>query len=68
MSAPSLEDRVTALERVVARLSERAAGENVESEKDWRLSLGVLAGDEIINEVINEGRKIRELDRQQAHE
>jgi hypothetical protein len=60
MSEPTLDERVAALEREVARLSNRIAG------KDWRSTIGMFAGDPIMQEIIEEGRKIRERDREQA--
>jgi hypothetical protein len=46
MSEPSLDERVAALEREVARLSNRIAS------PDWRSTIGMFAGDPIMKEII----------------
>lgn len=63
----TLEERVAALEHQVAQLSRRLLpGEKLPPEKDWRSTLGMFANDPIMKEIIEEGRKIRELDREQT--
>ena len=64
MSQLSLDQRVAALEQEVARLSQQRQP----PAKDWRSTLGMFAGDPIMKEIIEEGRKIRERDRQDARE
>jgi hypothetical protein len=68
MSRPTLEtleERITVLENQVAQLSRRLRpGEKLPPEKDWRSTLGMFANDPIMKEIIEEGRKIRELDRE----
>ncbi len=66
MSQPSLDERVSALEQEVARLSKLQPGEKQPAEKDWRSTRGMFAGDPIMKEIIEEGRKIRERDREQG--
>ena len=65
MTRPAtLEARVAALEETVAKLlttSEAAA-----DKKDWRCSLGMFADDPIMKQIDEEGRRIRDQDRQQA--
>jgi hypothetical protein len=64
MTLPTLEERVTALEKTVAQLlsqSPAAAGK-----KDWRSTLGMFADDPVMREIDEEGRRIREADRQQT--
>jgi hypothetical protein len=64
MAQPTLEERVTVLEATVAQLlshSAKAAGT-----KDWRSTLGMFADDPVMREIDEEGRRIREADRQQA--
>jgi hypothetical protein len=68
MSQPTLAERVAALEREVARLSKSIPGERSAPDKDWRSTRGMFAGDPIIKEIIEEGRKLRESDRRQSRE
>lgn len=69
MSQPSLEERVASLEHQVEQLTKRLLpGEKMPPEKNWRSTLGMFANDPIMKEIIEEGRKIRELDRQQSRE
>lgn len=68
MPQPTLDERVTALEQAVARLSGLQPGAGHPPEKDWRSTLGMFAGDAIMKEIIDEGRKIREWDREQTRE
>ncbi|HEV2970912.1 MAG TPA: hypothetical protein VGY55_13150 [Pirellulales bacterium] len=65
MYQPTLDQRVAALEQEVARLSKLQPGERRPPEKDWRSTLGMFAGDPVMKEIIEEGRKIREIDREQ---
>lgn len=64
MSQPTLDDRVAALDREVARLSKLKAGGSSE-DKNWRSTLGMFAGDPVMKEIIEEGHKIRQQDREQ---
>ncbi len=66
MSQRTLDERVAALEEQVARLSKLLPGEQHPPAKDWRSTLGMFAGDPIMKEIIDEGRKIRERDREQT--
>jgi hypothetical protein len=68
MSPPSLEDRVSALESAVARLAEALPGESSAPAKDWRSTLGMFAHDPIMKEVIDEGQKLRQSERDQVGE
>jgi len=52
------ETRVATLERKVDQLL-RGSGR----QKDWRRTVGMFAGDELMKEINAEGRKIREADR-----
>ncbi len=61
MSQPTLEERITALEEVVVRILEQSASTPLK--KDWRSTLGMFANDPIMQEIDEEGRKIREADR-----
>jgi len=65
MTPPAtLEERVVALEETVALLLSQS--DSVVSKKDWRSTLGMFADDPIMKEIDEEGRRIREADRQQA--
>jgi len=54
----TLEERVAALESKVEQLLRGSR-----RQKDWRRTLGMFAGDELMKEINAEGRKIREADR-----
>jgi hypothetical protein len=64
MSRGTLEERVAALERQVAALFANHAGSG--RVKDWRRTRGALTGDELMKQVFEEGRKIREAERRRA--
>jgi hypothetical protein len=64
MSNPTLEDRVTTLEKTVKGLVD--AAKTGKQEKDWRSTIGMFKGDPVIAEIQEEGRKLREADRRAA--
>jgi hypothetical protein len=64
MASPTLEERVTALEEAMAQLLSRSTA--AVGKKDWRSTLGMFADDPVMQEIDEEGRRIREADRQQA--
>lgn len=64
MSNMTLDDRVTALEQTVAELMEKVL--LPPAAKDWRSTIGVFAGNALMKEIDEEGRKIREADREQT--
>ena len=65
MTPPAtLEERVAALEETVALLFSQS--DSVVAKKDWRSTLGMFADNPIMKEIDEEGRRIREADRQQA--
>jgi hypothetical protein len=66
MSQPSLEERVAALEREVARLAGKLRPDDEPGRDDWKSTLGMFANDPIMREIEEEGRKIREADRRRA--
>ena len=68
MSQPTLDERVAALEQEVTRLSKLQPGDGRSPEKNWRSTLGMFAGDPIMKEIIDEGRKIRESDREKTRQ
>ena len=59
----TVEERLSALERIV---DEIVAGAQRPRRKDWRTTIGMFAGDPLIREIQEEGRKIREADRAQT--
>lgn len=64
MSRTTVKERISALERTVAELvqSWRPAGRV----KDWRRTVGMFSGNELMKEIDAAGQKIREQNRQQA--
>jgi hypothetical protein len=64
MSELTLESLAGRLEDVERRLNEKQAS----SVKDWRTAAGMFTGREFSNVVDEEGRKIREADRQEARQ
>jgi hypothetical protein len=61
MTKPALEERVAALERQVAELREALA--IGDQPKDWRRTIGMFSGDEVMKRIDEEGRKWREAQR-----
>ena len=64
MSDATLEERVATLEKLVAEIMH-----NVDTsvrKKDWRRTVGMFDGDPIMKEIIDEGRRVREADREQV--
>lgn len=72
MTQLSIDERVAALEVQVANLVKSTTVSTpatpAEQVSDWRATFGMFAGDPIMQEVIEEGRKIRQQDREQASE
>lgn len=64
MAQLSLEERMAALERQVADI--KATIERETGTKDWRSTLGMFSGNEMMKEIDEEARKIREADRRKA--
>ena len=64
MSSLTLEDRLSRIEKLVDELVQKSTGG--EPSKDWRRTVGMFDGDPIMREIIEEGRRIRELDREQT--
>ncbi|HWY85698.1 MAG TPA: hypothetical protein VNX28_03185 [Gemmataceae bacterium] len=63
MSRTTLEERVATLEKQVGALLAEHAGKHA---KDWRRTRGVFTGDDLMKQVFEEGRKIRDADRKRA--
>lgn len=64
MSRATLEERVAELERQVAALLAIDGGTTVA--KDWRRTRGVFTDDDLMKQIFDEGRKIREAERKRA--
>jgi hypothetical protein len=64
MTTASLEDRVAALELQIAQLLLRRNGD--ERPKDWRRTIGMFAGDEIMREICENALEYREEDRRRT--
>jgi hypothetical protein len=61
MAKNNLEQRVATLEAEVAEL--KAVLDRVQRPKDWRRTVGMFGGDEIMKQIDEEARKYREADR-----
>ena len=64
MALPTLEERVAVLEQTVAQLVSQSS--SAEAKPDWRSTLRMFADDPVMQEIDEEGRRIREADRRQA--
>jgi hypothetical protein len=64
MSQTNVDERLSALERTVAQLVQwrRATGRG----KDWKRTVGMFSGNELMKEIDAAGQKIRDQDRQRA--
>ena len=61
LSLENLEERVAALEKNMARLLQ--SPEPRPRFKDWRQAIGLFPGDDLMKEIDEAGRAIREADR-----
>lgn len=64
MALPTLEERVATLEQTVAQLLSQSSSADVK--KNWLSILEMFADDPVMQEIDEEGHRIREADRQQA--
>lgn len=64
MPQPTLEERVATLEAAMERLLAQSA--SAPATQGWRSTLGMFAGDSMMQEIDEEGRKIRKADREQT--
>jgi hypothetical protein len=64
MSHASIEERIAALENVVADLVR--SGKGAGRIKDWKRTVGMFSGNELMKEIDAAGQKIREQDRRHA--
>jgi len=65
MARNNVAERVAVLEAQVARL--RVELERLNQPKDWRSAIGMFDGDEVMERIIENARKIREADRRKAY-
>jgi hypothetical protein len=65
---PNISERVAALEKQVAWLTQLHRDDSGAGGDDWRSTIGMFAGDPIMKEIIEEGRKFRERDRELTRE
>lgn len=64
MEQAKLEERIAELERQVATLKAQVA--TLIKPNDWRSVVGMFAGDEVMKQILEQGRKIREEDRRRT--
>ena len=64
MSENTIEERVARLERLLDQLLTRASTSQA-GRTDWRRTFGMFAGDPVMKEIIDAGRRVREEDRRQ---
>ena len=64
MSQLTLEQRVATLESVVAELT--ATPKQANRKKNWRRTMGMFTGDEVMKRIDQEALKYREADRRKA--
>ena len=64
MSRASLEERVNTLEDQVRELMDRL--NNQHRLPNWQATAGMFKNDPVMQEIIDEGRRIREEDRERA--
>jgi hypothetical protein len=64
MSDAALESRIDSLEQQVSVLMQRVL--TPPTSKNWQATLGMFDGDAFMQEIDEEGRKIREADREQS--
>ncbi len=65
MTNAALEERIIALEETVATILEKVSTSQ-SAVRDWRKTLGMFDNDSLMKEIDEEGRKIREADREGA--
>ncbi len=64
MSQATIEERVTRLEQLIDQLLQEKAAGTQPGRDDWQKTFGMFAGDPVMKEIIEAGRRIREEDRQ----
>ena len=63
MAQATLEERVSALEKLVAKFM---AGSQAQGPKDWRNTIGMFGDDPIQKRIDAAGRRIRQADRRRT--
>jgi hypothetical protein len=66
MPKPTVETRLKVLEQQVAELAKRVP--EAESLKDWRSTIGMFTGDEIMKRIDESARQFRDADRRKARQ
>jgi len=66
MSQATIEERVTRLEQLMDQLLWTRPQSSQPGRDDWLGTFGMFAGDPVMKEIIEAGRRIREEDRRQA--
>lgn len=66
MPKPTVEARLKVLEQQVAELTKRVP--EFRSPKDWRSTIGMFTGDEIMKRIDESARQFREADRRKARQ
>ncbi|QDU30165.1 hypothetical protein ETAA8_52840 [Anatilimnocola aggregata] len=66
MIKPSLAQRVSALEEEVARLALVHDHRTPAAPNAWRSTIAMFANDPVMQEIIEEGQKLRQVDREQS--
>ena len=66
MSQATIDERVTRLEEFMERLLQAGVLSSPPGRDDWQKTFGMFAGDPVMKEIIDAGRRIREEDRRQA--
>jgi hypothetical protein len=63
MAGLTIEQRVAELERQMSELQTKPAARR---EKDWRRTIGLFDGDEVMKRILDEALKYREQNRKEA--
>lgn len=66
MPKPTVETRLKVLEQQVAELAKQV--HEAEAPKDWRSTIGMFTGDEIMKRIDKSARQFREADRRKARQ
>ena len=66
MTQASIEERVSRLEHLVDQLLRAGVPTSQPGRDEWQKTFGMFAGDPVMKEIIDAGRRIREEDRRQA--
>ncbi len=68
MVPQTLEARVARLEQQMSLLINRRTDESQPAADDWKQTVGMFRGDRIVEEMIDESRRMREEERRRARE